>query len=41
MRYAKERAPIHFELDIQVVLYKDAKSKVTKKIYDFWALYHL
>ena len=25
----------------QVVLYKDAESKVTKKIYDFWAPYDL
>ena len=34
------RSP-QFEFDTQVVLYKDAESKVTKKIYDFWAPYHL
>ena len=33
----RDRLHFLFEVHMQVVLYKDAKPKVTKKICDFWA----
>ena len=37
----RDRLHFLFEVHRQVVLYKDAESKVTKKIYDFWGRYDL